>query len=346
MWRPGRNRSERSTTGVAERPAAPAPADLPGLLAEIAAETGANRAAPDRDREARLLHLRHLAGLQRLHAPASAPRFAAADAGLPEAASVPEIPAAQLTPEVLRAAILRDGCLLVRGLVDRDAALHLAGEIDRAFAERDAAVAGAAAPGEYYREFVPEPPHEEVVVREWIKQGGGVLAADSPKVAFQMLELFAAAGVPELVHAYLGEPGMLTLEKTTLRKAEPTVGGAWHQDGKFLGEVRALNLWLSLSRCGDEAPGLDIVPVRLDDLVTAATEEAILDYQVSQSRAEQAAGPKGIARPVFEPGDALLFDEMMLHQTASDPSMPHPRYAIESWFFGASAFPDYAPIAI
>ena len=33
----------------------------------------------------------------------------------------------ELTPELLRAGILRDGCLLVRGLVDREAALALAG---------------------------------------------------------------------------------------------------------------------------------------------------------------------------------------------------------------------------
>jgi len=33
-------------------------------------------------------------------------------------------------------------------------------------------------------------------------------------------------------------------------------------------------------------------------------------------------------------------------KTASDQSMPNPRYAIENWFFGASSFPeDYAPVA-
>jgi hypothetical protein len=127
----------------------------------------------------------------------------------------------------------------------------------------------------------------------------------------------------------------------------PSVGGAWHQDGAFMGDVRALNLWLALSRCGDESPGLDVVPRRLDGFVTRQTEEAVLSYQVSQEKAEEAAGPKGILRPIFEPGDALLFDELFLHQTGSDPAMPKPRFAIESWFFGGSAFPaDYAPLAV
>ena len=62
-----------------------------------------------------------------------------------------------------------------------------------------------------------------------------------------------------------GERPLISVQKTTLRKADPSVRGAWHQDGAFMGEVRSLNLWLSLSRCGDEAPGLDIVPRRLDE---------------------------------------------------------------------------------
>jgi hypothetical protein len=68
---------------------------------------------------------------------------------------------------------------------------------------------------------------------------------------------------------------------------------------------------------------------------------------VSQRMAEEAAGDTPILRPIFEPGDALLFDELFLHKTASEPEMRNPRYAIENWFFGASAFPpDYAPLAV
>jgi hypothetical protein len=62
--------------------------------------------------------------------------------------------------------------------------------------------------------------------------------------------------------------------------------------------------------------------------------------------AEEAAGNVAIARPIFEPGDVLLFDELFLHATAADPTMPHTRHAVECWFFGASGFPkEYAPLA-
>ena len=226
-----------------------------------------------------------------------------------------------------RAAILRDGCLLVRGLVEPGAAHAFARQIDRAFDERERHDTGGRAKPGFYEEFEPAERYGgEVLGRAWIKEGGGVLAADSPRLSFEMSELFRAAGVPELVERYLGEPPLASVHKTTLRKAEPSVPGAWHQDGAFMGEVRSLNLWVALSRCGDEA---------------------LLSYQVSQRNAEEAAGERGIVRPVFEPGDALFFDEMFLHQTGSDPSMPNPRFAVESWFFGATGFPgDYAPLAV
>ena len=68
--------------------------------------------------------------------------------------------------------------------------------IDRGFAERDAQEAGDAAADGFYEEFLPEPPFEPYVGRDWIKAGGGMLAADSPALSAQMIELFGARGVP------------------------------------------------------------------------------------------------------------------------------------------------------
>ncbi len=348
----GARRRERSGTVKAmwrfrrKNGGATALADRSELQDEIERLSASNRDERDLDNERQVLWLRHLAGMRALEE-AGAADFAAPDnGGLPTADGLPEFTRADVTPGVLRAAILRDGCVLVRGLIDREAALHFAGEIDRAFAERERIQAGDAAPGAYYAEFEPHPESKAEFGRSWIQEGGGVLAADSPTVAFEMLELFRAADLGPLVDGYLGEAGLISAHKTTLRKAAPTVPGAWHQDGAFMGPVRSLNLWLALSRCGDVAPGLDLVPRRLDHLVASQTDEAILDFQVSQAKAEEAAGDKAILRPIFEPGDALFFDEMFLHQTASDPSMPNPRFALESWFFGSSSFPaDYAPVA-
>lgn len=344
-----KRKDSQSGAAVAERP--PLAEEFDGttdeLFAEIRALTESARESRDPATERRLLRLRHMAGVRLLDEGDTGPEHPdPALAALPSSDGLPEFRPEDLTPGLLRAGILRDGCVLVRGLIDRDDAVRFAGGIDRAFAERERNGQGAS--GGYYEEMTLDPRFEQLDVRDWVQQGGGLLAADSPRLTYDLMEMFGYARVPQLIGGYLGEAPLVSAHKTTLRKAEPSVPGRWHQDGAFMGDVRSINLWLSLSRCGDVAPGLDIVPRRLDELVTGEMpDDPTLYYLVSQEAAENAAGDRPIVRPIFEPGDALFFDELFLHQTASDPSMPNPRFAVESWFFGASAFPaKYAPIAV
>lgn len=319
---------------------------LSDLRAEISELMAANRDAGDRDRERRILELRHIVGARVIDEAGSRPDYASPDPGSLPDQQLPPIAPADLTAGIVRAGILRDGAVLVRGAVSGEAAASLAAGIERAFHDRHAYNQGEAGQDSLYEEFKPQDRFEQLSERKWIEAGGGVLAVDSPRLAFEMLDAFERAGLDRVISDYLGESALVSAEKCTLRKASPDVGGAWHQDGNFMGDVRALNVWLSLSRCGDVAPGLDIVPKRVDYLVEAGTDGAPLSYVIAPSKVEEAAAEAGIIRPIFEPGDVLLFDDLFLHQTGSDPSMPNPRFAIESWFFGASGFPeDYAPIA-
>jgi hypothetical protein len=310
--------------------------------------TDRNKAERGLELEREIRRLRHLAGIQLLSDSPKSPEYAEPGGEVPEPGAqsrIPEVSPDQLTPALLRASILQYGCLLVRGLMDRDAAERMASGIDRAFEVRERLAAGESDRDGYYDELEAEPPFV-IEGRAWVQEGGGVLAADSPRLLFDMIESFRAAGLESLISGYLGERPAISAQKCTLRKAMPEVGGAWHQDGRFLGDVRSLNVWLSLSRCGDVAPSMDVIPRRLDDYAPAGTEGTVLPYQVAQDVAERVAGEAGIVRPIFDPGDALLFDHLFLHQTGSDPSMPNPRYAVESWFFGPSGFPtEYVPIA-
>lgn len=294
------------------------------------------------------MRLRHLLGIEAVKASTGSPDYPQTAPAPPArgASGCPEIGPDELTPELLRAAILDGGCLVIRGLVPEAEALELADEIERSFQARiGLRESEGSDPDAYYEELQPEAPYE-VEKREWIEEGGGVLAGDSPRLLAEMLEAFEKAGLPPVIEQYLGEKPLISADKSTLRKATPDVGGAWHQDGKFMGEVRAMNVWLALSRCGDEAPGMDLVPQRLEDFVPTGTEGAWLPDQVADQMAVEVAGERGVVRPVFNPGDALLFDELFLHSTASDPAMTKPRYAIESWFFGPSSFPSiYVPLA-
>jgi phytanoyl-CoA dioxygenase PhyH len=338
-----RRRGLHTTDDADQRPGD----ELADVQAQIATLIEAQRTREDVDNERALLRARHAAGARLVDTASSAPQFITSELAELPPEVMPGFTPEALTPELLRAAILRDGCVLVRGLVPRGWAEEFAAKIDRAFDERLRVGAGQAADPRYYDEFQPHERFGPVDSRLWITAGGGLLAADSPMLSFEMTEMFNQVGLPALVSAYLGEPALISVHKTTLRKAEPSVSGAWHQDGAFMGPVRALNLWLSLSRCGDEAPGLDIVPRQLGEYVASGTEGADLSWTISDQQVNAAAGEAGVVRPIFEPGDALLFDEVFLHKTGSSPEMPKPRYAIENWFFGASAFPtEYAPIAI
>ena len=131
------------------------------LIEELESLTRRNQERPDADTEVKLVELRHAVGIRQLDE-------AQEGAAYPEPAfdRLPDrngdlagIERGQLSPEVLRAGILRDGCLLIRGAVDRDAALALAEEIDRAFDARDAARRriGLGGTPQYYSEFMPAP---------------------------------------------------------------------------------------------------------------------------------------------------------------------------------------------
>jgi hypothetical protein len=356
-----RSRKPRETTAAVQDPGGGehlgAEADdaldsVEELFERIDALTHENRAARDPRIESRLVGLRHRAGLELTGRPAAdLPYPAPAFDRLSNGSGLPEIAPEELTPELLRAAILRSGCLLVRGLVDAGQATRLVEGIDHAFEARDERASGRPGDRAYYQQFEPDPRFDLGMERWWLhNDAGGVWSADSPRVMFDMLEAFERAGLQELATGYLGERPAIAVNKCTLRRVTPDVGegfSLWHQDGAFLGDVRALNVWLSLSRCGDVAPGLDIVPRRLDHVLPTGTKGAVFDWSVSQTLAEEAAGDGGIVRPIFEPGDVLLFDDLCLHSTAAEPEMPNARYAIENWFFGPSAFPgNYAPLAV
>jgi hypothetical protein len=197
----------------------------------------------------------------------------------------------------------------------------------------------------WFELFEPRPPFSVGLSRRFVVEGGGVLAADSPLAMCRVIDVFEDAGLRPVLTDYLGERPALSAKKTTLRRVPPDSGSDWHQDGAFLGrDVRSVNVWVALTDCGVDAPGLDVVPKRLD-LVDTGTEGAIFDWSVGRPVVERAAGREGIARPVFRAGDALLFDDRNLHATACSPAMSKDRYAIEAWFFAPSAYPsDQVPV--
>jgi hypothetical protein len=294
----------------------------------------------------RALRARHRRGAELITQPDPAPLYCEPQFDLLTGGHPAEVTADRLTPGLLRAAILRDGCLLVRRLLDPGKAEALAGEIERAFEARDAQRAGVSADDGLYEEFEPDPGFQPLSKRAFVERVG-IWTADSPALAARLSDDLRGAGMSELMASYLGEEPVLAVDKCTLRRSQPGPPGPWHQDGAFMGDVRTLDLWIALTPCGEDAPGLDVVARRIEHILPTGTQGAKFDWSVSPEMAEGAAGENGIVRPRFDPGDAMLFDDLCVHRPGSNPTMRNIRYAVETWFFGPAGFPaGYTPLAV
>jgi len=68
-------------------------------------------------------------------------------------------------------------------------------------------------------------------------------------------------------------------------------------------------------------------------------------FMFPNAQFEQLAGDAPRVSPRYDPGDAMLFDEMLIHRTNTDQAMESVRYSIESWFFAPSGLPvELGPI--
>jgi hypothetical protein len=328
-------------------------------LEAIDALTAANRQSRRTELERRLVRLRSDAflALDRSHGPAHWPVWPPGHP-LPARRAPPVVEAGQLTAQVLSTAILRHGCLHVRRVVPDERVAELVAGIDRAFAAAEAFETGADASetAPWFEPFRPSDAYPKPMGRQvgnrrrWVREADGVWAADSPRMLYELFEVFDAVGLRRVVTEYLGERPALAVDKCTLRRVGLDTSTNWHQDGAFLaskGEIHTVNVWMSLSHCGVDAPGLDVVPKRLDGLAETGTRGASFRWSVGHPVVEDVAGDAGICRPVFEPGDVLLFDENFLHRTAIDSAMTRERYAIETWFFAPSVYPEqYVPLVV
>lgn len=263
-------------------------------------------------------------------------RFASID-------GVPEITAEQLDTASLLNGIRRHGALLVRGLLSPTIAQRLAEGIRQAIDDCMAwhQRGGGEPVSPWYARLPLREDCELAEARYWIEGAGGVWTADSPRMLHEVTTLFEACGVIDAIAGYFGERPLLSVGKSTLRCVPASQREAdWHQDGAFLGpDVRSVNVWLSLSHCGEDASGLEILPRRLEHVLPTGSHGANFGWSVGPGMVTEAAEGLPTVSPRFAPGDALLFDHLFLHRTGVPAGISKDRYAIESWFFAPSAYP-------
>ncbi|NND69912.1 MAG: hypothetical protein HKN19_20140, partial [Halioglobus sp.] len=269
------------------------------------------------------------------------------------AGAIPEINASELDHNVLRDAIQRHGALIVRGMFSETTMATLTRAADHVIdACEDPEADKTAERGHYFnppdnlRSIMPNKDRELGNTRNFHRTSGSAMCVEAPSVAESLLELYEQYGLKDLVTDYLGEAPCLSVKKWVLRRSLlPVAEAGWHQDGAFMGtDINTINMWIPLNACGGTtgAPGMDVVPRRLYGLASA--EGAQFEWSVSDSHV-QGDGNEPVA-PEFGAGDAFFFDHLFLHRTQYRADFINTRYAIETWFFGATTFPkNQIPLA-
>ena len=236
---------------------------------------------------------------------------------------LPEIAGKDLTVIALASGLLYHGGLLVRGLYDTGQLrrLQAAADIDQAGDSKTAGNLGCSA-----------------------------------HTLFELLDIYQESGLLDALRNYLGGSPLLFGERAKLRRHERErdkfAAIPWHQDAAFFGRKSyAVNCWAAVSSCGEDNPGLSIIPCRNGELRgwDPADGHAPLDYGRSLSAAafDELVREYPPVDCVLQPGDAVIFDEMTAHQTLARPWQREEQLVTISWFFRAAGFPEWGtPLAV
>lgn len=277
----------------------------------------------------------------------------------PGETGVPVVEAADVDVETVGGALTHHGCLQVKGLMPSEQVDWFVEAIDQTFAAREDAAEWVDAQIEAETNGTQNPlsPPEsswfepfKIGLKKAAGRGGDryVRVADSPIAMRQLVSYFVDCGLRDIVQGYLGERPAMIANKWILRRSPSGVNGFdYHQDGRFLGEgIRTIDCWIALSTCGPGTgrPGMDCFPSRVE--LFESDEQSLFPWSLSEAAAHSLVPGVSVASPVFEAGDAFLFDELLVHRTTHGEDLDQ-RYAIESWFVAPSTYPaKHVPLVL
>ncbi|MCC5952080.1 MAG: phytanoyl-CoA dioxygenase family protein [Acidimicrobiia bacterium] len=263
----------------------------------------------------------------------------------------PEVPASDLDPATLGGALLHHGSLVVRNLLDSDRSQQLLASVQRAFEALDTRADPDAMSDVERARWFQRCSHDGSKPSLFGMGTATMRVIDSPALVFDVVEAFHSSPLIGAIAGYLGEQPALSNNKWAIRRSKGLPFSDLHQDGAFLGDdIRTVNAWISLTHAGGDssAPSIEMVPSRLPGVLPTGGHGAAFDWTVSdEGLATMVPGVELVTPEVF-PGDAVLFDELMMHRTqCRDADSSDWRWAVESWFFAPSCYPQrYAGIAV
>lgn len=269
----------------------------------------------------------------------------------PDACLIPEVPTTEFNAQLLKSAMASSGSLIVRGFLDRASCRFYKSVIDEVLSSCSQRPRPSEDNATEMHAFYNPPANlnELMSAQKWTnsrgfhRNSGSAMCIESSSVAEQLMELYEEKGLRSIIGDYLGGQPCLSALKWVLRRSLlPVSPAGWHQDGAFMGsDINSINMWIPLDQCGGDsgAPGMDVLPKRLKEIVNTGTDDAVFSWSPSTGEITESFGEKSIVSPVFEPGDAFFFDQFFLHRTQYKASFSRLRYAIETWFFDSENFP-------
>jgi hypothetical protein len=226
--------------------------------------------------------------------------------------TLPEVDRSGLDAATLGRALSHNGALLVRGLLDQSQVSWSRANIDAVEAEAE--------------------------------QGAdqNIQVPDRASRLEDLLAMYRAIGLHDVLEGYLGARPVILAERTRLHRDR--AGLPWHQDAAFFrGVLGPVNVWVALTPAGVDRPGLEVIPRTFGQVFgTEGGTYPGLDYGAGLDRdfIDGIAGDHHPVTPVFEPGDALLFDDMTMHRTHVTPAMDRLRDVLVCWFFAPDRLPE------
>lgn len=112
----------------------------------------------------------------------------------------------------------------------------------------------------------------------------------------------------------------------------------FHQDARAVPVgTKMLTCWIPLDCCGYDAPGLELLPKKLEENIPI-TKCPLTNHSKSEidPKYVRSLNETGLWRPLFEAGDLMIFDGKTIHRTYLTDNMTKMRHSIEIRFFDRS----------
>lgn len=258
--------------------------------------------------------------------------------------ALPDYDAATVTAEQFQDALQRHSVILLRNAVSpervqfmRQLVVNVYNEYDRLMPRR---MAGEDVSGEAH---YTSPTLWNDLTPAWFnnfRKYGSILLAYNPMASEEVVQTISQFSFLPFVETFLGGTPMLGLNPSSVRMGDPFAGGRclFHQDGQFLGGpgIKTLNTWVALDDCGVDAPGVEVIPQRVSDILTSGSDGVDMAWEITDDTVfGRFGGRQASWAPQMNAGDVLAFDQMNVHRTHITAGMNRLRYALECWMFPA-----------